>query len=334
MTFIFSLVKKINQRENITMLPPLAVFDYVRKLFASLETLSNSSNSELDQTKQFHLRALNYLGISYALGYSLLLFVLTYFVTIPFAYEDGSGNHDEESISSIRYLTIYIYFNFIANYVLLRYGAAKSIYCTPRDLPYYSVTTREDWKMCKQCNQDVPARTHHCPLCNMCVLKRDHHCFFVGCCVGFHNQRYFICCAFHTLLCCALSFYFMMLYLSAHYVTFLGPEFFKYFLPYALVVWLFGSTTFGIFFYILIFYLNITTLLASIFFFIWQFNLVKGGQTSYEFVKGKKTYQTNLLTSIRSVFGPFWILNFIFPMPCIKNEGDGKTWMNGNTKYL
>jgi palmitoyltransferase len=314
------------------MLPTVGVIDAIRKLFMEIQTLSNSSSMELSQTKQIQLRALNYVGISYALIYSLILFIMTLFVNIPFAYEHGQS---EDHSSFYRWFMVYLYINFLANYVLMWYGAAKSIHCTPRDLPYHTGTSQEDWKKCKQCNLDVPPRTHHCPLCNMCVLKRDHHCFFVGCCIGFFNQRYFICCAFHSFLFCATSAYFMTHYLSAHYVTFLGPEFFKYFLPYAIGVWVFGNTSFTMFLHIIVFYFNVTTLMASIFFLSWQFVLIKNGQTSYELVKGKKTYQSKISIHLRSIFGPFWILNFFFPMPWFQNEGNGRNWSSaGNEKYL
>lgn len=317
------------------MLPTLSVFESIRQFFSALESLSKNSDSELNQTKHLQLRLLNYLGISFALVFSMVLFLVTFFVNIPFTFiESAKEEPDYQSQWFYRWLLFYIYINFLCNYALMRYGATRSIYSSPNELPYHSITSREDWKKCKRCDQVVPARTHHCPLCDMCVLKRDHHCFFVGCCIGFYNQRYFICCAFHTLWFSAVSFYFMINYLSAHYVTFLGVEFFKYFLPYALIVWVFGHTTFVIFLHILVFYLTFTALIAAIFFLLWQCVLVKNGQTSYELVKGKKTYQSGIMTHIRSVFGPFWVLNFIFPMPWFANEGDGRNWGPGSTKFM
>lgn len=310
------------------MFPTVAVFDTIRKLFSSVEALSRASN-DIDNKKRNQLRILNYLGISFALGFSLIIFCVATFVTIPFTYKE-----DYDSISLWRNIALYTYLSYLANYFLMWYTAGKSIQCSPRDLPIHGGGTQEDWKKCGRCDQDVPPRSHHCPLCDMCILKRDHHCFFTGVCIGFHNQRYFICCAFHTLLACMISFYFLAEFLSAHYVTFLGPEFFKYFLPYAVVVWLFGSTPFSVFLYIVLFYLNFTTLVAAIFYLIWQFNLIWSGQTSYEFVKGQKTYQSNFFTHVRSVFGSFWALNFIFPMPWFKNEGSGRSWSAGSTKFM
>lgn len=310
------------------MVPTISILDFTRKVFSTIDAISRAT-SDLDNTKRNQLRLLNYFGIAFALGFSLILFSIAVFVTIPFTFGE-----DYDSISLWRYITIYSFLSYLANYFLMWFGAVKSIQCSPADLPMHSAGTREDWMKCKRCDQDVPPRSHHCPLCDMCILKRDHHCFFAGVCIGFHNQRYFICCAFHTLLSSAISFYFLTAYLGAHYVTFLGPEFFKYFLPYAVVVWLFGSTTFSIFLYILVFYFNFTTIVAAIFYLLWQFNLVWGGQTSFEFVKGKKTYQSKILTHVRSVFGPFWILNFIFPMPWFKNEGNGRTWASGSTKFM
>ena len=56
------------------------------------------------------------------------------------------------------------------------------------------------FKICKQCNEIKPLRTHHCTICNKCIFKMDHHCPWINNCVGQNNQRYFLLFIFHTFI--------------------------------------------------------------------------------------------------------------------------------------
>ena len=54
-----------------------------------------------------------------------------------------------------------------------------------------------NWKICKQCKEIKPLRTHHCILCGECTMKMDHHCPWINNCVGQNNHRYFLLFLFH-----------------------------------------------------------------------------------------------------------------------------------------
>ena len=56
------------------------------------------------------------------------------------------------------------------------------------------------FKICKQCNEIKPLRTHHCTICNKCIFKMDHHCPWINNCVGQNNQRYFLLFIFHIFI--------------------------------------------------------------------------------------------------------------------------------------
>ena len=56
------------------------------------------------------------------------------------------------------------------------------------------------FKICKQCNEIKPLRTHHCSICNKCIFKMDHHCPWINNCVGQNNQRYFLLFIFHIFI--------------------------------------------------------------------------------------------------------------------------------------
>lgn len=55
-------------------------------------------------------------------------------------------------------------------------------------------------RLCDQCKQFKPRRTHHCSTCAECVPRMDHHCQFVGRCIHFHNQKAFLLSLFWALI--------------------------------------------------------------------------------------------------------------------------------------
>jgi len=61
--------------------------------------------------------------------------------------------------------------------------------------------------------------------------------------------------------------------------------------------------------------------------------LITGGQTLYEVDKGVHRYRLDNVTSnLRTVFGPYWILNFLWPLRTLP-DGDGIFWqMQKNVK--
>jgi len=55
-------------------------------------------------------------------------------------------------------------------------------------------------------------------------------------------------------------------------------------------------------------------------------HLIAGGQTTYEANKGEHKYRLDDVTSnLRTVFGPYWLLNFVWPLRTLP-DGDGVFW--------
>ena len=62
--------------------------------------------------------------------------------------------------------------------------------------------------------------------------------------------------------------------------------------------------------------------------FVSQVNLIYQGLTPHELYKNLSVQNTQTLSRrIKSVFGQFWFLNFLFPVVFLfRQEEDGKTW--------
>lgn len=284
--------------------------------------------------EQMAVVLLNYAGMLYLLCDATILHLTTVYVSLPFVYINMNELDDQNGLFWARALSWFIYLNFLANYVMILYGSLASVYCSPKELPLYNVQTHEDWIHCTRCDRQVPLRTRHCNICDRCILKRDHHCFFTGCCIGFYNQRYFVCLSFWGLCASLYGIYYLHWYLSTTYVTFFSVEFYKYFLPYAIFAMLFGYVDLATIALLVLFYFTVVGTISSCYFTAWQTNLIITGQTSYEMVRGQKTYQSNISCHLKSVFGKYWYLNLLFPMPFLKNDGDGLTWKTDSTKFL
>ncbi|XP_033726600.1 palmitoyltransferase ZDHHC22-like [Pecten maximus] len=274
----------------------------------------------------------NYGAMSYILSLSVVLLFVTNYLTIPF--HCVIQQHAPNSTFYYKTLSWFLLANFFMNYGLILHGAVKSLYSSPKDLPLFNARVLSDWGMCQRCDRQVPVRTRHCNICDRCILKRDHHCYFTGCCIGFYNQRYFICLCFYGIMATMYAFYFLENYLSASYVTLFSIEFYKYFFPYTVVLWLLGRQDFVTVLLVLLLYMTFVGIGGASYFFVWQCNLILSGQTSYELMKGQKMFQTTPLNHLRSIFGPHWYLNFLFPMPFLKSEDDGIRWNTTSTKFL
>ncbi|XP_059172899.1 probable palmitoyltransferase ZDHHC24 [Physella acuta] len=184
----------------------------------------------------------------------------------------------------------------------------------------------DGWRYCKDCEHSAPPRSKHCPVCKACILKRDHHCFFVGCCVGYHNQRYFtIFCLYGGLgtLYSSLALYY---YLELHYKQAQTWGCLSYFPLMILYYWVTSNISGTIFSLVIFQYLSIATILFCFFYLCVQVFLTYSGQTRYECMKGIKLYKRSRKKNIESVFGKFWIINFLLPIPCFGYSGNGIDW--------
>lgn len=309
-------------------------FEFTQSLMLTLDTYQDRPPNHRPVYTKNLLVILNYGGMIYVLAFIILLHWVASSVCLPGIYHNELQEDPDFSFFYQRLFFWYLTINALGQWVLTIMNSVKSVYSTASDLPMFNDSTHQDWTKCTKCDQNVPPRARHCSICERCILKRDHHCFFTGCCIGFHNQRHFILWAFYGIVGTALGLYYLEQYLSIHYVSFLGTEFFKYFLPYALVITIVGKSSFYTFLAIFWFYITISTGLFCVYIFFWQINLILNGQTSYELVKGQKIYQTNFWEQMRSVFGPNWAIQFLFPCPWVKQEGDGVSWNFHNTKFL
>lgn len=282
---------------------------------------------------------LHRLGQVYVITFCLAVCWASVTLGLPLLYTENA-----QTLYYAQLLMKYICFCIISNYILVVIHAKKS-YIGNRDsrtLPISSVNGKSqmrrnlnapehsiadsDWTKCSHCDIEVPPRTRHCAICQTCVLKKDHHCFFTGCCIGFYNQRYFITFCFLGIIGGSWGLFNLGTFLSQNYAPFLSIHIYKYFLPVCFLSWLFEYATYFDFLLVLLFYLHITSTATSFYYFLWEMYIIFNGQTSYECVKRKRVYDSDFRSNMRSVFGPYWIVGFILPIPFPNNEGDGKTW--------
>jgi hypothetical protein len=99
-----------------------------------------------------------------------------------------------------------------------------------------------------------------------------------------------------------------------------------FFLPLTALEWLFGYASCGFLLFVILMYLSAMTAMGSAAIFVWQLFLVALGSTSFEYGKGLMKYKTGIFHNIRSVFGSYWLFNFIVPMVWNEIPGNGVDW--------
>ncbi|XP_064597142.1 palmitoyltransferase ZDHHC22-like [Liolophura sinensis] len=265
------------------------------------------------------IHVVNIAGMIYYVVLSSVLALITYYVTLPAVYTN-------DSLTYRRILLHFLFINMMLNYILLQFYGRRFHGMRSGAKPLLPTHTRTERAFCERCQATVVARAKHCYMCDVCVLKRDHHCFFAGCCVGFHNQRYFVVFCFYASLGSLFCLYIISEHLRLTYANIFSYEVYRFLLPWCLVEWLFRGLSSGTLAMIFLFYMTIPTCLGCIWFAVQQFWLIYRGQTTYEYLKGIKTYRTFTADHFRSVFGSFWPLNFILPMPWFRQHGNGKDW--------
>lgn len=193
----------------------------------------------------------------------------------------------------------------------------------------YDMTTKEalPWEFCEICKMHVPPRAHHCKFCKKCILKRDHHCFMVGNCIGFKNQRYFIVLAFYAMLAGALGCFFTYKYLKEVYWP-VATDWKDLVPPIALWRWILWDMKGHI--CLMIFHVYLEGIFGFIgwVYFTSQITITADGKTLFEVAKKVPIRNTNSVQrNMKSVFGDFWILNFLFPMVLVfRQRDDGVHW--------
>lgn len=232
-----------------------------------------------------------------------------------------------------RFVMCFLCISALSNYFLIMRTARRSMYTCVGELPMFS-TVQTEWNLCKHCNCHIPPRARHCHFCKGCILKRDHHCFFTACCIGFHNQRFFISFCFYSFIGLLYSLWFLGQYLTVQYAPFLSLEIYKYLLPYAAVRWTFGYLDSTTFFLLFVFYTTFTSCTGSLYFLLYQTMLIYKGQSNTEFLKGNKTYKTDMKNHLESIFGKYWLIGFLSPIPIFQSKNNGIHWDISSTKFI
>ncbi|XP_060572210.1 palmitoyltransferase ZDHHC3-A-like isoform X2 [Ruditapes philippinarum] len=193
----------------------------------------------------------------------------------------------------------------------------------------YDMTTKEGlpWNFCDKCSMHVPFRTHHCDSCKACILKRDHHCYLVGTCIGFKNQRYWIILTFYVTINCIICGIFVFKYVC----NVVWPELTSWsdlLLP--LTIWrtIFRNISALHCILIMQLYIDLFFSVLAFVYFNSQMVITLEGKTLFEVAKKVPIKNTNSFnTNMKSVFGDFWGLNFLFPMTLVfRQRDDGIHW--------
>lgn len=173
--------------------------------------------------------------------------------------------------------------------------------------PYFS------WTPCLRCNRPRPPRCHHCPQCKICVLKRDHHCFFAGSCIGYRNLRHFSVFLFWATVATIFSTLHALPYYYYHVIQ--NTIFFDVLFPVAIVRCLLGYICWKNALFITLSWILIVFLYWASSFLKIVVNLIILGKTTFETeYKMEVIDRRNLKEKIRSVYGNYWVLNFIIPL--------------------
>lgn len=190
------------------------------------------------------------------------------------------------------------------------------------EFPYFS------WTPCIRCNRPRPPRCHHCPICNKCILKRDHHCFIAGVCVGYRNLRHFIVFLVWALVATFFALLHALVY--AYYDVFPHVRYIDVIFPFAIIRAALGFIEWT---YVLLIILGWICLA----YFGWSLDflkkvklLVQEGKTSFEHEFKMDVRDTrNFTGKLRSVFGNYWMLNFIVPLHFVFEPiDDPVSWPN------
>ena len=149
--------------------------------------------------------------------------------------------------------------------------------------------------------------------------------------MGFHNQRYFLVFCFYCTLASIYGVYVNFLYLL---LTYDSPEFsfWNFCPPVTFLKWIFGHVNSDMLYHVILTYLCAITAMGVGGIFLAQSVLLFTGSTTYEFWRTEGIVRRISLSHCKSVFGPLWWLNFIIPLPCLKQPGNGIDW--GDPKHV
>ena len=256
------------------------------------------------------LQCMTRCGVTYFISVTATITLTSLFVTMPVVYNGSS-----EQFLSRTLVAMVIFVGIFVNFwMLFHHSSAYSSSDAGGLIP------GPDWKFCTDCSFSVPPRSHHCILCRKCILARDHHCFFTGSCVGLSNQRYFVAYCFYCSVGAAYCTYVTTTFIHLSYFDTTSTRFHHFILPLTVLEWLFGYQTLGFLFFIVLDYASVLAMVGAGGIMVWQLFLIVNGKTTFEYWNQKHRTPWSVLKNIRSVFGPYWLVNFIIPFPIFTQE--------------
>jgi len=135
---------------------------------------------------------------------------------------------------------------------------------------------------------------------------------------------------FYIAIASIVGVYFIPLYLIDNFVPYAKLS--DYIFPVTVYGWAFGDgyiKTHHVLMFIHLYTLWWTAI-AAVGFFVWHIAVTSVGKTTHEVRTGAKLRCTSTVAeNFRSVFGPLWLLNFVFPAHiAFKQTSDGINWRN------
>ena len=246
---------------------------------------------------------------------TLILFFTAVWLLIPVLFDSTTGFY-------LTLFCIFLLIEHLLNWILIKRNGCN-IGLGKTDGRYADNTLKEGWFTCVKCQKDAPPRSHHCRLCRVCIPKQDHHCFFAGTCIGHNNQRYFIVSLTYTIIAASFS-----LYLIFSYIDLVSPfaDTWPSYLPVvSLWRWLSGSVRTDHFLLLTLAFVTMVFLGGALMYMFLQVLVVQSGQTTWEAGRGISRYRMNTVDHIRAIFGHYWIINFVIPLPT-EQSVDGHNW--------
>lgn len=274
----------------------------------------------------FIFKILNCIGLCYFWGTLVLLTYLALNVYIPMVYEHFPW------MTNVRVcLTYYFLGEVLLNYFMIIWKNSYFNQEASKAIP------NSTWSHCLDCQAPKPPKTHHCPSCKRCILKRDHHCFLTATCIGFRNQRYMTVFAAYCGAAAIYGFTLCWEYCTLMYgFPFGSDHWYRYILPVATMEWIFGDQTFGFVFHVSVLYLSLITGLAGVGMSLMQFMFGVFGMTQKDYTSGitPDFHNAPVKENYYATFGTCFFLNFIIPMPWLKQKGDGIHVSNFDDKLI
>ena len=268
------------------------------------------------------VKVIHSIGILFTVTLVTWLYLTGVFVTMPAFYKDLSPFY----YGVAQFVAIFIALNTLVNLALTR--VCDSFYNASWDSGDDTLL-HAGWVKCTHCVRMAPPRSHHCAVCQRCVLKRDHHCFMTGTCIGLRNQRYFTM----FLVYCDVGLLYSS-YMSWHYIYTrygmhpLSRHFYHFIPPFTVTEWLLGYLSSDFVNVSLLGCVCFTTVIGTMFLAGAQIVMIVLGTTGYEYKKGVRKYSRGVYENMKEVFGPYWLLHLLLPLPYVAHTD------RHNMKYL